>query len=388
MQVLFNHIESIVTAYKGLPPLSLFLKSYFKQYPKLGSRDRRALSEAVFIYYRHAPFFDNAVVSITDVIAAGIRYSGTDNIFLQKIFAEKLTATAGAQAGLHPGNMQFSLPLSEGITEKKWLDSLLQQPQLFIRMRNNRENIIKTLQANEIAFETARPYLKQQGLTKEADCLRLPNGTAIDKLLPEKDYVVQDWASQTSVHLLLAQLRQNPLRVWDVCSGAGGKSIFLRDKLPAFELLTTDIRESILHNLLMRFKQYSLKKPEVLVLDSSNEADVKKQLGKRKFDLILCDVPCSGSGTWARTPEQFYFFKPDDLEKFRQLQYPIASQAQQHLAVGGLFAYITCSVFKAENEAVVEQLLQQGNLELLHQQIIDGTAEQADSMFCAFFSRK
>lgn len=388
MQVLLNHIESIVTAYQGHPPLSLFLKSYFKQHPKLGSRDRKALSEAVFIYYRHAPFFGNDPVSIPDVVAAGIRYSGTGNTFLKKIFAAKLNAAEAEQTVFRPGDIQFEVPVSEGITTKQWLASLLQQPQLFIRLRNNKEHVLKTLQANEIAFDTVEPGIKQESTTKEVDCLRLPNSTPIDKLLQEKDYVVQDWASQTSIYLLLSQLKQNPKKVWDVCSGAGGKSILLKDKLPSFELLATDIRESILHNLLMRFKQYSLKKPEVLVLDSSNAAEVSQQLDDRKFDLIICDVPCSGSGTWARTPEQFYFFKPEDLEKFRKLQYPIAYHAQKHLAEDGIFAYITCSVFKAENEEVTAQLLQQTGLELIHQQIIDGTEEQADGMFCAFFSRK
>jgi 16S rRNA (cytosine967-C5)-methyltransferase len=103
--------------------------------------------------------------------------------------------------------------------------------------------------------------------------------------------------------------------------------------------------------------------------------------------LVVCDVPCSGSGTWARTPEQFHFYKPAMLQKFKELQFPIASNASNYVKQGGHLAYITCSVFQEENEDVVNQLLQSGILNLKHTQIIDGIDNQADCMFVAVFEK-
>jgi 16S rRNA (cytosine967-C5)-methyltransferase len=172
-----------------------------------------------------------------------------------------------------------------------------------------------------------------------------------------------------------------------VCSGAGGKSILLKDKLPPFSLLASDIRETILHNLKMRFRLYGLHKTKTIVVNSADEISIAAGIGSQKFDLVLCDVPCSGSGTWARTPEQFHFFKDEQLKKFEELQYPIVYNASKHVADGGILAYVTCSVFKQENEDVVGRLLLNTNLELAHQQVINGIEQKADCMFIAIFRK-
>jgi 16S rRNA (cytosine967-C5)-methyltransferase len=137
--------------------------------------------------------------------------------------------------------------------------------------------------------------------------------------------------------------------------------------------------------LRLRFKQYNLGKANTQVLNSADEKEVQSVMQGKKFDLVLCDVPCSGSGTWARTPEQFHFFKEADFRKFEDLQYPIALNASKHLAHGGTLAYITCSVFEKENEQVVQRLLQDTKLELVFQQLINGIPNQADVLFIAIF---
>ncbi|MBK8774099.1 MAG: hypothetical protein IPM10_04585 [Chitinophagaceae bacterium] len=106
------------------------------------------------------------------------------------------------------------------------------------------------------------------------------------------------------------------------------------------------------------------------------------------FDIILCDVPCSGSGTWARTPEQLFFFNENNLAGFTQRQQQILSHAISCLDSNGLLFYITCSVFAAENENIVQWALSKYNINLQQQQYFKGYLQNADNMFVAVFKMR
>ncbi|TXH57956.1 MAG: hypothetical protein E6Q89_03960 [Bacteroidia bacterium] len=111
---------------------------------------------------------------------------------------------------------------------------------------------------------------------------------------------------------------------------------------------------------------------------------MQKQFKQTTFDHIICDVPCSGSGTWARTPEQLYFFDPNKLEDFSTLQTTIAQNAIPYLKAEGRMLYITCSVFKQENEAVIQKIQPAVYKDST---LINGISKQADSMFIATLQR-
>jgi 16S rRNA (cytosine967-C5)-methyltransferase len=216
--------------------------------------------------------------------------------------------------------------------------------------------------------------------------------------------VVQDLSSQLSLQYALINSKiavQNQefravnhkskitehksMKVWDVCSGAGGKTILFKSIYPGAEIIASDIRSSILQNLKTRAGAYRLDNIITLTGDATVNTDFVKPYAP--FDFIICDVPCSGSGTWARTPEYFCFFDDKDLSDFSARQLNITCNAQQRLRAGGYLCYITCSVFKEENENVIMQLVAKTGLKLLHKQIIDGTKVKADSMFVALLQR-
>jgi 16S rRNA (cytosine967-C5)-methyltransferase len=379
MSFLKDHLERIIDTYEGHPPLAGFLRSYFRAYPKLGSRDRKALSEASFLYYRCKSFYRD-VSSAMEVVANGYLLCKSTNAFLGKMLKPYLE---DKERDFREPSITTSIqsPLSPSITQQYWLRSMWQQPQLFIRIRKEQDSTLALLQQHNIPYTVA--FIEGNN---DGDCIMLDNGTAIDKLLPEEVYAVQDWASQASMYQL-TEVAKNPSTVWDVCSGAGGKSILLKDKLPPFSLLASDIRETILHNLKMRFRLYGLHKTKTIVVNSADATVVATTIGSQKFDLVLCDVPCSGSGTWSRTPEQFHFFKDEHLKKFEELQYPIVYNASKHLADGGILAYVTCSIFKQENEDVVARLLSNTDLELVQQQVINGIEQKADCMFIGIFRK-
>jgi 16S rRNA (cytosine967-C5)-methyltransferase len=112
----------------------------------------------------------------------------------------------------------------------------------------------------------------------------------------------------------------------------------------------------------------------------------RTKLKDQKFDIIIADLPCSGSGTWARTPEQMYFFKQEKIEYYSSLQKRIVSNLYPYLEKGGLLVYITCSVFKNENEEVVDFILENfDNLRMAKMEILKGYHLKADTMFAASF---
>ena len=150
------------------------------------------------------------------------------------------------------------------------------------------------------------------------------------------------------------------------------------------ELTVSDIRETILKNLHQRFKSAGIINYESFVTDLSL-ADNKTI--KKDFDLIICDAPCSGSGTWGRTPEQLVYFKRSTLQNYVDSQKKILSNAIPHLKRAGLLVYITCSVFEAENEGVVNFITESLNGKLLDMQLLKGYQQQSDSMFVAVFKK-
>jgi len=106
------------------------------------------------------------------------------------------------------------------------------------------------------------------------------------------------------------------------------------------------------------------------------------------FDLVICDAPCTGSGTWSRTPEQLYFFNDEKIDQYALLQKKIVSTIVAMLKKNGWLLYITCSVFKKENEDVVEFIRSNSEFELVEMELLKGYEKKADTMFAALFKRK
>jgi 16S rRNA (cytosine967-C5)-methyltransferase len=177
-----------------------------------------------------------------------------------------------------------------------------------------------------------------------------------------------------------------------------------KDILGNIELTVSDVRESIIVNLERRFKTAGIDHYDDFVSDLShpNSEVVSQKLQRSSFrhparditlrdmrspfDLIIADLPCTGSGTWSRTPEQLYFFNPSSIKNYSDLQKKIISNVIPHLKKTGKLLYITCSVFQLENEGVVRYALEQFPLKLEKMKILNGYDTGADTMFAALLS--
>jgi 16S rRNA (cytosine967-C5)-methyltransferase len=103
------------------------------------------------------------------------------------------------------------------------------------------------------------------------------------------------------------------------------------------------------------------------------------------YDLIICDAPCSGSGTWSRTPEGMHYFSAEKIGTYAQLQKNIVRNVSRFLKPRGLLLYITCSVFKQENEDVIAFCSDLKNMAFLKSAYYKGYDKKADTLFAALF---
>ncbi len=139
------------------------------------------------------------------------------------------------------------------------------------------------------------------------------------------------------------------LRVWDCCAAPGGKTLVMAARLAGAEVLATDVSAKRLAAMQGRLRRYPYAaEVKTAVIDAA-----KAPASVGEFDLILCDVPCSGTGTLGRNPEIRLRLQPEELARQAARQQMILSSALKRLAVGGRLVYSTCSLEPEECEAVV-----------------------------------
>ena len=174
------------------------------------------------------------------------------------------------------------------------------------------------------------------------------------------------------------------ITAWDCCAASGGKSILLYDKLKGnIKLTVSDIRDNILINLGKRLQQAGININRNFIADLTVSSGLS---AAENFSIIICDAPCTGSGTWSRNPEQLHFFDKKTIDVYAERQQQIISNVIPHLNTGGIFFYITCSVFKKENEEMVSFIkAKNSQLQLIQMEYLKGYENAADTMFVAVF---
>jgi 16S rRNA (cytosine967-C5)-methyltransferase len=138
-------------------------------------------------------------------------------------------------------------------------------------------------------------------------------------------------------------------RVWDCCAAPGGKTLILAARLQGAELLATDVSTRRLAQMQGRLRRFTY--AATVKSAAIDAAELPQDAGL--FDLILCDVPCSGTGTLGRNPEIRLRLRPEELTRQAERQVMILRAALRRLAPGGRLVYSTCSLEPEENERVV-----------------------------------
>ena len=379
-----NTAVAILKSYKGEIPFHLFLKKYFSSNKKYGSRDRKQITSLCYNYFRLGKAAVNIPAEERILLGTFLCENKPSplleilkpewNAAIEKSLKEKISFI---DSKFEIENI-FSLndELSDGIDREKFNQSFLIQPKLFLRIRpGNKNKVTGKLAGAGISYQ----------LLKE-DCIALSNASKIDSVIElDKEAVVQDYNSQRVGDFLQLQTTNYKLQtnVWDCCAASGGKSIMAYDLNPNIKLTVSDKRESILKNLKERFAKAGIKNYNSFVADLTTE---NYKLPTTNFDLIIADVPCTGSGTWSRTPEQLFYFQKKQMEEYSNLQKKIIENVVENLKPGAKLLYITCSVFKKENEDVINFVTEKFNLKIEKQELLKGYEMQADTMFAALLT--
>jgi 16S rRNA (cytosine967-C5)-methyltransferase len=372
--------EQLFKSYDGILPLHRFLFAYFKQNKQMGSSDRRWATRYAYSFFRlgkaliklnlieRLAVADFLCNNSTSLVVEHYLSDLANSISLpveEKIRLIKINYPSFKLEEVFP----FEAALADGIDKASFLLSFFTQPDLFIRVKSTHiQAIINQLSANQVIAEEISDTT-----------LALPNGTKLEQVLSDpRLYQIQDLSSQKTGAYF------EPKKYdywWDCCAASGGKSLLLHDLEPNIELLVSDVRENSLNNLQERFQLAGIKKYHLKVIDLLQNND--QVLHHYEFDGILLDAPCSGSGTWGRTPEMLYYFEKYKIENYVKLQKAIAANVVKYLKTDKPLIYMTCSVFKAENEDVVNYLIENFDLKLDKMELIKGYENKADSMFVA-----
>lgn len=356
---------TLIEKYNGSLPLQHYLKSFFSANKKFGSKDRKFITHLCYSYYRVGVATEKSAIKERII----------QSLFLQEDKEQhwhELLAGFTKQEINTSKIFPFADELSEEIDHNFFSASHIQQPYLYLRIRPGFvEKILRILSNQSIEY-----------LFDGNFCLQLANGFKAENYFSiNKEVIVQDASSQKIGQLLeivAKEIKTKNISIWDCCAASGGKSILAKDIMPNAALTVSDIRSSILANLDQRFAEAGINKYNAFVADLS-----EKYNGNEEYDCIIADVPCSGSGTWSRTPEQLLVFEKKQIEYYQKLQQKIVENALPTLKGGGYLLYITCSAFAAENEKNVEWMQEILQLKLIKSMVIKGYESSADTMFAA-----
>jgi 16S rRNA (cytosine967-C5)-methyltransferase len=320
--------NKLIAAYHGEEPLANYLKKYFAANKKHGSKDRKNISALCYAHFRN-------------------------------------------EVTVFP----LASKISDQIEKEAFVKSHKVQPLLFIRVRPwQKEKVIQKLQQANIEYKEVRE-----------NAFAFANTTSLQNILElNKEAVIQDLNSQALAELLqlVPTSVEHAIQVWDACAASGGKTILMFDTMSNIRMHLSDVRESILFNADKRLQEAGIRPASVQEIDLTQAFDIKKP-----FDFVFADVPCSGSGTWGRTPEQLAYFTEAQLAKYTKLQAQILQNIIPTVKLNGHLLFATCSVYKDENENNVEALLATGKFKLVKQKYFKGYDQQADTLFGALLEK-
>ena len=182
-----------------------------------------------------------------------------------------------------------------------------------------------------------------------------------DPLFHAGCYYVQEAASMFITHVLRELSNHTPQNTLDLCAAPGGKSTAMRTILPEGSILVSNepipSRAQILLENITKWGW-----PDCIVTNNYPR-DFRK--AKMTFDLILCDVPCSGEGMFRKDPATISEWSLQNVEKCWRLQREIVADAWECLNPGGLLIYSTCTYNIKENEENVRWILETYDAEAL-----------------------
>ncbi|KIC11338.1 SAM-dependent methlyltransferase [Leisingera sp. ANG-M1] len=337
-------------------PAEKALTSWGRKSRYAGSKDRAAVRDHVFTALRclrsHAAL--GGTRSGRGLILGALRESGQDpdEVFSGQGHApSRLSAEERQPASAPEGVEALDIP------DWLWPDfstSLGGNAEAAARALRDRAPVFLRVNTGKGTLPDAQRALAAEGITTEphdaaATALQVTGGARkLRNAAPYADGLVelQDAASQAVVERL--PLRDG-MKVLDYCAGGGGKSLAMAARAN-IRVFAHDADPRRMKDL-----------PERAARAGVNVTLLQTEALETRapFDTVLCDVPCSGSGSWRRAPEGKWQLTREKLQELQRVQAGILRKAAALTAPGGVLAYATCSMLNGENSAQVQSFVQE-----------------------------
>lgn len=334
VQAAIELLDSIIMAARAKgAPADRIIADYFRARRYAGSKDRRAVRDLVY----------RAIRLCGPVPASGraamLAVAGQDPA-VAALFdgsrhgpAPRGEGEEAAKTGLAPKWLAAALRAS-GLGGRE-IAALMERAPLDIRV-----NALKADRDTLVLPEPGEPLAAPQAL-------RFASGTPVEtwEAYTQGLVEVQDLGSQLIIEAL-------PLRagdtIVDLCAGGGGKTLALAARLGnAARIIAADTDKRRLGNLAPRAARAGAAVDAIVLLDPGREMAALAPFAG-KADHVLVDAPCSGSGTWRRSPEGRWRLDPSELARLNHLQDRVLDIAAQLVRSGGTVAFVTCSLLDAE----------------------------------------
>ena len=345
-------------------PADVAMSAFFRARPKMGRRDRSEVAEALFFAMRHfeeLSFRMRPARPAKDTLAAArlvtamIEGSLPEDLrpregdFLKEALARDFTRAAP--------HAQAEMP--EWLYEK----IVAQNPDSQAYFEANKRGAPLDVRVN--ALKTSRSEVLEQMARLGWEAFPTPF-SALGVRLFEKPSLtstelfarglvdVQDEGSQLVAQLVQARPGE---MVCDFCAGAGGKTLAIGAQMRGKgRLYAFDVNVRRLEALAPRARRAGLS--NVYAAPIRNERDLRVKRLKGKFDRVLVDAPCSGTGTFRRNPDLKFRLSPEEFDRLAALQADILESASTLVKPGGRLVYATCSVMREEDESQVSSFLE------------------------------
>jgi 16S rRNA (cytosine967-C5)-methyltransferase len=334
VQAAIELLDAIIPAARGKgAPADRLIAEYFRARRYAGSKDRRAVRDLVYRAIRlcgPVPESGRAAMLAVAESDAGLAalFDGSPHGPVVRGAGEE-----AAKTGLAPKWLAAALRAS-GLGGRE-IAALLDRAPLDIRV-----NALKADRAALALPEAGEALASAQGL-------RFAWGTPVEQWeVYEQGLIeVQDLGSQLIVEALPVSPGDT---IIDLCAGGGGKTLALSARLGnAASLVAADTDKRRLGNLAPRAARAGAAIDHTVLLDPGCEMAALSPWA-RTADHVLVDAPCSGSGTWRRSPEGRWRLDPAELTRLNHLQDHVLAVAAQLVRPGGRIAFVTCSLLDAE----------------------------------------
>lgn len=249
------------------------------------------------------------------------------------------------------------------------------------RLKTTKEELINRLEKEEIEYSNVN---KEDNLAEDFLILNKVKNIENLDLFKEGFFTIQDISAGLTAKILNPKQGENVL---DACSAPGGKTTYIAELMKN----SGNIEAWDIHEHRTKLVEKNAQRLGIKIIDTHvKDATKYDETLNEKFDKILLDVPCLGTGVIKRKPDIKWQRKVEDIQEITEIQKTILNNCSKYLKKEGDLVYSTCSIFKEENENIIKEFLEKNcNFEIKSNTIINIIPdEEKDGFFICKLHKK